>query len=124
MTLDIAGAGAQDTQAIPAPTSISSEEIGNRFVISVCDNIVTYFRITPAYAGKTSRQVFFWRLLKDHPRVCGKDPLRMLIVPTVLGSPPRMRERLDGAEREAHSTGITPAYAGKTLTDRQKANQW
>lgn len=43
MTLDIAGAGAQDTQAIPAPTSISSEEIGNKFIVSVCDNIVTYF---------------------------------------------------------------------------------
>ena len=39
MTLDIAGAGAQDTQAIPAPTSISSEEIGNKFIVSVCDNI-------------------------------------------------------------------------------------
>ena len=40
---NIAGAGAQDTQAIPAPTSISSEEIGNKFIVSVCDNIVTYF---------------------------------------------------------------------------------
>lgn len=43
MTLNIAGAGAQDTQAIPAPTSISSEEIGNKFIVSVCDNIVTCF---------------------------------------------------------------------------------
>ncbi|RFT36207.1 hypothetical protein CG399_08050 [Bifidobacteriaceae bacterium NR015] len=43
IALDIAGAGAQDTQAIPAPTSISSEEIGNKFIVSVCDNIVTCF---------------------------------------------------------------------------------
>ena len=41
--LDIAGAGAQDTQAIPAPTSISSEEIGNTAIVSICNTIVTCF---------------------------------------------------------------------------------
>ena len=41
--LDIAGAGAQDTQAIPAPTSISSEEMGNTAIVSICNTIVTCF---------------------------------------------------------------------------------
>ena len=73
-------------------------------------------RITPAYAGKTSRQVFFWRLLKDHPRVCGKDYRLLQLSLKVLGSPPRMRERHSGDWAQVIQYGITPAYAGKTIS--------
>ena len=52
-----------------------------------------WFRITPAYAGKSDNQPVAPSLPEDHPRVCGEK-----------------------AAAEAYKTdgwGITPAYAGK-----------
>ena len=31
--------------------------------------------ITPAYAGKSNRQLAFYPGLEDHPRICGEKPL-------------------------------------------------
>ena len=73
------------------------------------------FGITPAYAGKTYFAGCVFSNLEDHPRVCGKDcRLRHFFI-FVLGSPPRMRERLAEKRRKQLEGGITPAYAGKTL---------
>ena len=49
--------------------------------------------ITPACAGKT--QISAWQklCLGDHPRVCGKDVLKLLRTLAQEGSPPRVRER-------------------------------
>ena len=71
-------------------------------------------RITPAYAGKTIGNIPQSKVVKDHPRVCGKD--RCLGSHQLLnqGSPPRMRERLNETIRKRRKPRITPAYAGKT----------
>ena len=53
-------------------------------------------------------------LLGDHPRVCGKDVRFNVRLVSILGSPPRMRERLASVRANVTENGITPAYAGKT----------
>ena len=49
--------------------------------------------ITPACAGKTLRVSSLSSSTQDHPRVCGKDYLKYLLLYVPLGSPPRVRER-------------------------------
>ena len=74
------------------------------------------FGITPAYAGKSSRQPGAGRWRRDHPRVCGEKTSAMSSSVSRPGSPPRMRgkgvcqPRLEGAGR------ITPACAGKSCS--------
>ena len=79
----------------------------------------TYTGITPAYAGKSSPSCCgSWRC-RDHPRVCGEKLLtceRMLLF---LGSPPRMRGKVDGLIYEHWQAGITPAYAGKRYRSKR-----
>mgnify|MGYP001715089423 CR=1 FL=1 len=48
-------------------------------------------RITPAYAGKTSRTRRADVQAEDHPRVCGENACANNLVRDTLGSPPRMR---------------------------------
>ena len=72
--------------------------------------------ITPACAGKshsvTDANASSW----DHPRVCGEKALQSSVNCTMEGSPPRMRGKAaSGGDREP-GAGITPAYAGKSLT--------
>ena len=49
--------------------------------------------ITPACAGKTAQEGNdddeFW----DHPRMCGKDTIKVENLATPVGSPPHVRER-------------------------------
>ena len=71
-------------------------------------------RITPAYAGKTFSLFLAFALCWDHPRVCGKDFLLVFSFRSLLGSPPRMRERPQTIEKQGDYYRITPAYAGKT----------
>ena len=71
------------------------------------------FRITPAYAGKSS-VVFSESLnIEDHPRLCGEKDLLPWFTDPPLGSPPPMRGKglLRYGNVDVH--GITPAYAGK-----------
>ena len=75
---------------------------------------ITVGGITPAYAGKTISFVILSLMAWDHPRVCGKDAWRVFLSSKIVGSPPRMRERLPLGEEYADTTRITPAYAGKT----------
>ena len=76
-----------------------------------------YEGITPAYAGKTSLPALANCCIRDHPRVCGKDITRKSVSLAERGSPPRMRERLKQGLITEDDIGITPAYAGKTVTD-------
>ena len=72
--------------------------------------------ITPAYAGKT-RGLGIRRLFRrDHPRVCGKDTKKQKNAKPMTGSPPRMRERQSLLYALRSQYGITPAYAGKTIS--------
>ena len=72
--------------------------------------------ITPAYAGKRCRSPAFRSMPWDHPRVCGeKCPPGKFFFMTV-GSPPRVRGKVQLRNGKQTSRGITPAYAGKRWT--------
>ena len=93
--------------------------------------------ITPAYAGKTQVVLLITHRLKDHPRIRGKDYINgtkagtpqdhprirgkdiviYYLLIKVIGSPPHTRERLKATETAVASFRITPAYAGKTISD-------
>ena len=70
--------------------------------------------ITPAYAGKRSVKDLGAGELWDHPRVCGEEPRKRLCLVLILGSPPRMRGRVDTIRNNCRAERITPAYAGKS----------
>ena len=74
-------------------------------------------RITPACAGKTRIKLLLLNEYRDHPRVCGKNLNGMIKDITHVGSPPRVREKLDSTKVLKYKDGITPACAGKTLID-------
>ena len=74
-------------------------------------------RITPAYAGKTHRASDKHRSNQDHPRVCGKDKVKIVTLDDLKGSPPRMRERPNTTDGLYIENRITPAYAGKTASE-------
>ncbi len=54
----------------------------------------------------------------DHPRLCGKDSSQQSWCLEILGSPPLMREGLDAKSKLFELGGITPAYAGRTISNR------
>ena len=72
------------------------------------------FRITPAYAGKSSAMppLIIWA--GDHPRVCGEKTITRERINQLLGSPPHMRGKADLWGKSTEEVGITPAYAGKS----------
>ena len=74
----------------------------------------TGFGITPAYAGKSSRNETCWHRPWDHPCVCGEKiemPYELLLKE---GSPPRMRGKERFPPQHSCIYGITPACAGKS----------
>ena len=44
------------------------------------ENGTKFHRITPACAGKTAQEICFSEPFKDHPRMCGKDPVSLLLM--------------------------------------------
>ena len=76
------------------------------------------FRITPADAGKTLQSSHESNTSKDHPRGCGENLKRLVLLPKVLGSPPRMRGKLRSIPERGAYLRITPADAGKTQLPR------
>ena len=79
-----------------------------------------YFRvpligITPAYAGKSLFNIYDIIADRDHPRVCGEKVEYVVCTGIVQGSPPRMRGKDQWATGKEDETGITPAYAGKSI---------
>ena len=77
--------------------------------------IVVELGITPAYAGKRSYGCGTEQCGRDHPRVCGEKFRFILLSLLSSGSPPRVRGKAGGCRTAAASSGITPAYAGKSL---------
>ena len=71
--------------------------------------------ITPAYAGKSRKNGTCNRQIWDHPRVCGEELSAIGGMYYELGSPPRMRGRVIRGLATRITSGITPAYAGKSL---------
>ena len=72
--------------------------------------------ITPAYAGKRSVKDLGAGGLWDHPRVCGEEVACECGNGYPLGSPPRMRGRVPFLFAVTVALGITPAYAGKSVS--------
>ena len=72
-----------------------------------------YAGITPAYAGKRASRPTGRSGAWDHPRVCGEKPYSLDVLKGGEGSPPRMRAKEKATPAE--NSGITPAYAGKSL---------
>ncbi len=70
--------------------------------------------ITPACAGKTLYVGRPRSDSRDHPRMCGENPLRFVLADTHKGSPPHVRGKLRLLLALSNPLGITPACAGKT----------
>ena len=76
------------------------------------------YGITPAYAGKRRASGPPPGPARDHPRVCGEKLIWACCADHALGSPPRMRGKGRAWSERERSPGITPAYAGKSLSLR------
>ena len=74
----------------------------------------TYFRITPAYAGKSQCNNHDVIFKQDHPRLCGEKETIKVGQVTGTGSPPPMRGKVDLFSAGMRLIRITPAYAGKS----------
>ena len=70
--------------------------------------------ITPACAGNTTTQPLVTNFIKDHPRMCGKYLLFILVLLLLVGSPPHVREIQINVNELGRFKGITPACAGNT----------
>ena len=71
-------------------------------------------RITPACAGSTLYSNRLTLNVRDHPRVCGKYYIILVLVAMEQGSPPRVREVHFIRQRAKRTVRITPACAGST----------
>ena len=71
--------------------------------------------ITPAYAGKRHLVPLVRVFPGDHPRVCGEKARRGDGLNLILGSPPRMRGKVQNFKVTGREFGVTPAYAGKSV---------
>ena len=83
---------------------------------STHSTIASWTGITPAWAGKSDTNVVYVPATEDHPRV-GGEKFRTVKRSCILqGSPPRGRGKVCIATGLRVSDGITPAWAGKSLT--------
>ena len=69
--------------------------------------------ITPACAGKSDAEIVVHSPLEDHPRVCGEKGRCHKGQLTQLGSPPRVRGKVQALIAASNESRITPACAGK-----------
>ena len=76
--------------------------------------------ITPACAGKTGQSSYRPLCQQDHTRVCGKNGEARMTKLKLLGSHPRVREKLLTFFKAPTDTRITPACAGKTLLPTER----
>ena len=72
--------------------------------------------ITPAWAGKSCILSGRCRRSRDHPRVGGEKSIPFTSSTTHLGSPPRGRGKVVNKWQVSRLWGITPAWAGKSIT--------
>ena len=82
---------------------------------ATCLPFRSFTRITPACAGKTRSGRTTPSARQDHPRVCGENLVALALAGDNLGSPPRVRGKLDPPTQTVQSPRITPACAGKTV---------
>ena len=80
-------------------------------------DMIFFFRITPAYAGKRYTPWHLWNRYKDHPRLCGEKFRSFSFLFVCAGSPPPMRGKVPDRGVNRFQIGITPAYAGKSNSE-------
>ena len=73
-------------------------------------------QITPAWAGKSMTYKITFANLGDHPRVGGEKSAFLCSARSGRGSPPRGRGKVSCVDIYWLLKGITPAWAGKSLT--------
>ena len=95
-----------DAQRQGSPPHMRGKALNTSFVPEL-------YRITPAYAGKSSELKESASIRRDHPRICGEKYLEYGRRYKSTGSPPHMRGKADFRLRIFLLSGITPAYAGK-----------
>ena len=71
-------------------------------------------RITPAYAGNTTKPEQLFGLVEDHPRLRGEHAISSGEYVPLVGSPPPTRGTRLTPSSCKYSFRITPAYAGNT----------
>ena len=71
-------------------------------------------RITPAYAGKSSKKCYISIYTEDHPRLCGEKFSGIWENIKSVGAPPPMRGKAYFTSLFTIGMRITPAYAGKS----------
>ena len=127
--------GEKQTQLLPSFLLLGSPP-RMRGKECLTDEVEVVQRITPAYAGKSSRNETCWHRPWDHPCVCGEKVISMSTMNCGWGSPPRMRGKAWGrccpdrlrwdhpcvcGEKACDAVPglvvrrITPAYAGKRI---------
>ena len=74
--------------------------------------------ITSACAEQTTARAWACSPGRDHLRVCGADILLHPYEPHTVGSPPRVRSRLENRIEVTHASGITSACAEQTRWSR------
>ena len=74
-------------------------------------------RITPAWAGKSSRAPWAIFPARDHPRVGGEKFTAYAKIWNEWGSPPRGRGKVTVNQMRMLKARITPAWAGKRAVD-------
>ena len=73
---------------------------------------------TPAYAGKTVCHACGHDAHAKHPRLRGEDSAVISIRRKIVETPPLTRGRRKGSAETVKAFGNTPAYAGKTASER------
>ncbi|MDK2955366.1 MAG: hypothetical protein PWQ57_862 [Desulfovibrionales bacterium] len=76
----------------------------------------------PACAGETDYAQIYLFLVKDHPRVCGGDLIRMPRVRCGTGPSPRVRGRRTWTKLWRGIAGTIPACAGETPLSDERSN--
>ena len=71
------------------PAQGSPPRVRGKVVVS--RNLCLLSGITPACAGKRAVPALFFRVCRDHPRVCGEKVTPSLFLALASGSPPRVR---------------------------------
>ena len=74
--------------------------------------------ITPAYAGKSHGGIKKMVNFQDHPRLCGEKAWKSKLPVYFMGSPPPMRGKDGWNGKGMYLYRITPAYAGKSLSEK------
>ena len=81
--------------------------------VALTQRTFTWFRITPACAGKSLQAYSSSSSSRDHPRVCGEKLPLFFGCDGIIGSPPRVRGKVCFQPEIKGAIRITPACAGK-----------